>query len=83
MAAATSTRWAIGLVLAPLLLVAGSGLLVLWNGWSVLNALGVFGDKHIAYDTPTQLGSVSVPVRPNSLAWSADGSYLAAGATGG
>jgi len=81
MSAATSTRWAIWLVLLPLLLVAGYGLLVVWNGWSVLNAFGFFGDTHIAYDTPTQLGSISVPVRPNSLAWSADGSYLAAGAT--
>jgi DNA-binding beta-propeller fold protein YncE len=77
-----STRWAIGLLLLPLLAMAGFGLLVVWNGWSVLNALGVFGDTHIAYDTPTQLGSISVPERPNSLAWSADGSYLAAGATG-
>jgi DNA-binding beta-propeller fold protein YncE len=33
-------------------------------------------------DTLTQLASVSVPVQPNSLAWSADGRYLAAGTWG-
>jgi dipeptidyl aminopeptidase/acylaminoacyl peptidase len=31
---------------------------------------------------PTRLASVSVPSEPSSLAWSADGSYLAAGSWG-
>jgi WD40 repeat protein len=35
-----------------------------------------------SYESPTQLASVSVPHGPNSLAWSADGAYLAAGAWG-
>lgn len=78
----TSTRWLIWLLLVPLLLVAVFGLLVLWRGWSVLNSLGVLGDAPVAYDTPTQLANVSVPGLPNSLAWSADGRYLAAGTSG-
>jgi WD40 repeat protein len=69
----------IWLVLVPVLLVAVVGLVVLWGGWSFLNSLGFLGDAPVAYDTPTQLASVSVPSRPNSLAWSADGRYLAAG----
>jgi WD40 repeat protein len=36
----------------------------------------------VGSEAPTQLASVSVPVQPNSLAWSADGSYLAAGTWG-
>lgn len=77
-----SNRWTIWLLLVPLLLVGGFGLLVLGNGWSVLNALGVFGDTAVEYDKPTQLADISLPARPNSLAWSADGAYLAAGTWG-
>ena len=36
----------------------------------------------IGSDAPTQLACVSVPVQPTSLAWSADGRYLAAGTWG-
>src|SRR5438552_2190241 len=39
------------------------------------------GAAPIPIDTPTQLASVSVPDQPYSVAWSADGSYLAAGTT--
>jgi WD40 repeat protein len=67
------TRRTIWFLLVPLLLVAVLGLLVLWGVRSFLAPSQNF-------DTPTQLASVSVPGRPNSLAWSADGSYLAAGA---
>jgi WD domain, G-beta repeat/WD40-like Beta Propeller Repeat len=72
----TSTRRPIWLLLVPLPLVAVLGLLVLW-GLRSFSAL-----PQVSYDTPTQLASISVPGRPNSLAWSADGSYLAAGTFG-
>jgi WD40 repeat protein len=70
------TRRAIWFLLVPLLLVAVLGLLVLWGVRSFL------APTPTPFDTPTQLASVSVPGRPNSLAWSADGSYLAAGTWG-
>jgi WD40 repeat protein len=68
---AVSTRRATRLIWVPLLLVAVLGLLALWGIWSFW---GPARD-----DTPAQLASVPVPVQPNSLAWSADGGYLAAG----
>lgn len=76
-----STRRKIWFLLVPLLLVAALGLLELWGVWSFwASSLGVSGA--VSFDTPTQLASVSVPSRPSSLAWSADGSYLAAGTWG-
>jgi WD40 repeat protein len=75
---AVSTRRATRLIWVPLLLVAVLGLLVLWGGWSFL-AWFQGGSGAVSFDTPTELASVSVPGRPNSLAWAADGSYLAAG----
>jgi WD40 repeat protein len=76
-----STRRTIWFLLAPLLLVAAVGLLVLWGVRSFL-APSQGGSGAVSFDTPTQLASVSVPGRPSSLAWSADGSYLAAGTWG-
>jgi WD40 repeat protein len=61
-------------ILVPLLLVAVLGLLVLWGVRSFLTPN--------RYDTPTELASVPVPHGPSSLAWSADGSFVAAGTTG-
>jgi WD40 repeat protein len=55
-------------------------LLALWGVWSFL--AGLTGAASVRYDTPTQVASVAVPARPNSLAWSADGAYLAAGTWG-
>jgi WD40 repeat protein len=60
------------LIWLPLLLVAVLGLLALWGIWSF------FAPPRD--ETPTQLASIPVPDQPNSLAWSADGGYLAAGA---
>ncbi len=70
------------LLLVPLLLVAVLGLLALWGIWSFLSSFGFLGDAPIPYDTPTQLASVPLPHGPSSLAWSADGSYVAAGTSG-
>ena len=76
-----STRRTIWLLLVPLLLLAALGLLVLWGVRSFLAPFwGV--NAAVSYDTPTQLASVSVADPPNSLAWSADGNYLAAGTWG-
>jgi WD40 repeat protein len=63
-----------------LLIVLVPPLLALWGVWSFLT--GLTGAAPVRYDTPTQVASVSVPSRPNSFAWSADGSYLAAGTWG-
>lgn len=68
---AVSTRRATRLICVPLFLVVVLGLLALggiWLFWAPTRD-----------DTPTQLASVPVPGQPNSLAWSADGGYLAAG----
>jgi WD40 repeat protein len=54
---------------------------VLWGVRSFL-APSQGGSSAVSLDTATQLASVSVPGLPNSLAWSADGSYLAAGTWG-
>src|SRR5688572_234416 len=69
------TRRTIWFLLVPLFLVAVFGL---WGVWSFLTP----AQGAVSTDTPTQLASVSVPVQPNSLAWSADGRYLAAGTWG-
>jgi WD40 repeat protein len=66
-----STRRGTRFLWVSLLLVAIVGLLAVWGIWSFL--------KPTPDDTPTQLASVPVPVQPNSLAWSAEGGYLAAG----
>ena len=73
----TSGRGVIWFVSIPVLMVA---VLVLLAWWSFRSFL--VGAAPNAYDSPTQLASVSVPHGPNSLAWSADGAYLAAGAWG-
>ena len=65
--------------LVPLLFLAVLGLLMLWGVWSFM-AQGARGA--VSSDPPTQLASVSVPAPPNSLAWSPDASYLAAGSWG-
>ena len=69
------TRRTIWFLLMPLFLVAVFGL---WGVWSFLTPV----QGAVSSDPPSQLGNVSVPVQPNSLAWSADGSYLAAGTSG-
>ena len=71
---AVFTRRATRFIWVPLLLVAVLGLLALWGIWSFW--------APTRDDTPTQLASVPVPGQPNSLAWSADGGYLAAAAAG-
>lgn len=48
-----------------------------WGVWSFLTP----AQGAVSTD-PNQLARVSVPVQPNSLAWSADGRYLAAGTWG-
>jgi len=60
--------------LVPLLLVTVFGMVALGGIWSLL--------KPVSYDTPIELASVPLPSGPNSLAWSADGSYVAAGTSG-
>ena len=65
------TSW---FILVPLLLVTVFGLVALGGIWSLL--------RPISYDTPTELASVPLPSGPNSLAWSPDGSYIAAGTAG-
>ena len=65
-------------IVAALLLVAVLGPLALWGVWAYLLA----GPAPISHDAPTPLASVSIPHRASSLAWSADGAYLAAGAWG-
>jgi WD40 repeat protein len=69
------TRRTVWFVPVPLFLVAVFGL---GGIWSFLTPAQVA----VGTDTPTQLASTSVPVQPNSLAWSADGRYLAAGTWG-
>lgn len=75
------SRRRIWFLLVPLLLVAVLGLLMVWSVWSFLAEFWG-GNSTVRYDTPTQLASVPVPSQPNSLAWSADGSYIAAGTWG-
>jgi len=70
-----STRRTIGFLLVQLLLVAVLGL---WGVWSFLTP----AQGAVSSDPPTQLASESIPVQPNSLAWSADGRYVAAGRSG-
>ena len=91
-----STRRAIWFVGIPMLIaaviaVAGVGLLALWRARSSPNMLTlptgfpVPGEPPASarsQETPPVLASVSVPVEPLSLAWSADGRYLAAGTLG-
>src|SRR5690242_15105093 len=73
-----SGRRAIWFLFVPVLAVAVLGLLALWGIRSFLG-----GPAPVRDGTPTQLASVSVPSVPNSLAWSADGTYLTAGTRGG
>lgn len=60
----------------PLLLVGGGVALVAWKLWAFL------GPTLNQDDSPVLLTSVSLPSRPNSLIWSPNGSYLAAGTWG-
>src|SRR5437879_5634012 len=76
-----STRRTIGVLSVPLLLVPVSGLHVRWGVRAFL-APSQGGSGAVSLDTPTQLASVSLPGQPSLLAWSADGSYLAAGTAG-
>jgi WD40 repeat protein len=76
----TSRRRAIWLFIVPPLLVIGLVLLGVWGTRSILAVLA--GPAPVRYDRPTQLAGVPVASRPNSLAWSADGHYLAAGTWG-
>ncbi len=66
------TSWFL-LVSLPFVAVFG-----LWGVWAFFTP----AQGAVSTDTPTQLASLSVPVQPNSLAWSADGRYLAAGTWG-
>jgi hypothetical protein len=68
---AVSTRRATWFIWLPMLLVAVLGLLAFWGIWSFW--------APARDETPAQLASVPLPGQPNSLAWSADGGYLAAG----
>jgi WD40 repeat protein len=72
-----SSRRAIWWLFVPLLFVAVLGLLAWWSFRSLLAVAAPNAD-----DGPTQLASISVPHGPNSLVWSPDGAYLAAGAWG-
>jgi WD40 repeat protein len=68
-----STRFAIRPLFVPVLAVAVLG------RWGIGSCSA--GDAPIPLDTPIKLASVSVPDQPYSVAWSADGSYVAAGTT--
>jgi WD40 repeat protein len=61
-------------------------LLVLWLVLAVLALLALLATWSllgpVPHETPTELASVSVGMQPVSLAWSADGGYLAAGTWG-
>ena len=79
------------MLVAAVIAVAGVGLLAFWRARSSPNAptllTGVPGSGEPATtarseDAPPLLADVSVPVGPMSLAWSADGRYLAAGTWG-
>jgi hypothetical protein len=75
-----SARRTIWFVLAPLLFVAVLGLLALWVVWSLLTP----NQPPNQDDAPTQLAGVPLQLErgASSLAWSADGSYVAAGTSG-
>jgi WD40 repeat protein len=91
-----STRraiWFLGIpvLIAAVIAVAGVGLLTLWRARSFPNALtpltgvpvpGEPSSPSRSQDAPPLLASISVPFEPMSLAWSADGRYLAAGTWG-
>jgi WD40 repeat protein len=70
------------MLLALTLLLAIAVGVAVWLIWFPPWASIPAGPAPIQYDTPTQLASVSVPGHPNSLAWSADDAYLAAGTWG-
>ena len=74
-----STRRTIWFLVVPLLLVAGLVVLVVSG---VRSFLAPTPSQDDATPPPPPLASVSLPSRPNSLTWSADGSYLAAGTWG-
>lgn len=74
-----STRRTIWFIAVPLLLVVGLVALVGWGVWSFLAPTTSQDDTS---PPPPPLASVSLPSRPNSLTWSADGNYLAAGTWG-
>ncbi len=71
-----SARRTIWFIAVPLLLVAGLVVLVVWGVRSFL------APSPSNEDAPPPLASVSLPNRPNSITWSADGNYLAAGTWG-
>jgi hypothetical protein len=69
-----SVRRTFWFLLVPLLLVTMFGMVAVGGIWSLL--------RPIRFDTPTELASVPLPGGPSSLAWSADGSHVAAGTAG-
>jgi hypothetical protein len=69
-------------LLALTTLVAIGVGMVVWLIWFSPGASFPASPAPIQYDTATQLAGVSVPHHPQSLAWSADGAFLAAGAWG-
>src|SRR5262245_20751707 len=69
-----ASQRAILFIWVALLLVAVLGLLALWS-------IQPFWPP-IQEDTPTDLTVVSLPCLPNSLAWSPDSVYIAAGTWG-
>ncbi len=58
-------------VVVPLLLVTALGSLIFWVAHALLSRNEL--------DEATQLASIALPVEPSLLAWSADGTYIAAG----
>jgi WD40 repeat protein len=72
-----STRRVILFVFVPVLLVVVLGLLAVWGIRSFLGE-----SAPVPEDLPGGLARVSLPHPANSLTWSADGKYLAAGSWG-
>ncbi len=74
------------LLIAAVIAVAGVGQLAFWRPRSSPNALALLTGESSsparAEDPLPPLTDVAVPVEPYSLAWSADGRYLAAGTWG-
>jgi WD40 repeat protein len=73
----SSGRRVVWLILLPLLILVGLVLAGIWGVHSLISSFA--GPAPVKYDTPTQLASVSLPQPANSLVWSADSAYLAAG----
>jgi len=72
-------RIAIWFIVVTVFVVAAFGLLGLWGYRSIQS--GGASPSPLTYDTHTELANISVPSKPFALAWSTDGSYLAASTT--